>query len=117
MLKSWAKNIRSATFSSAAATSNRFEICEDAWVAARPGAKLAPRVWIDSQSQRDHFAFGKIQVGTLCSRRSPRFNVTYLYSNLLGNESGRAIYDGGTLIASGDRLLAKGPRFSYQDVV
>ncbi|PTX96099.1 NAD(+) synthase [Spartobacteria bacterium LR76] len=96
-----------------------FEICEDAWVAARPGAKLALQgVDLILNPSASHFAFGKIQIRERFVLEGARaFNVTYLYSNLLGNESGRAIYDGGTLIASGDRLLAKGPRFSYQDVV
>ncbi len=48
---------------------------------------------------------------------SRAFNASYVYSNLLGNESGRAIYDGGALIASGGALLARGPRFSYRDAV
>ena len=36
---------------------------------------------------------------------SRAFGVTYVYSNLLGNEAGRAIYDGGALIASAGQLL------------
>ena len=39
---------------------------------------------------------------------SRAFGVSYVYANLLGNESGRVIYDGGALIASGGRLLAAG---------
>src|SRR6185369_7305293 len=39
----------------------------------------------------------------------------YLYSNLVGNEAGRAIYDGGALVASAGQLVAAGPRFSYAD--
>ena len=30
---------------------------------------------------------------------SRAFGVTYVYSNLLGNEGGRILYDGGALIA------------------
>ena len=44
---------------------------------------------------------------------SRAFGVTYVYSNLLGNESGRAIYDGGALIASGGKMLAMGPRLTF----
>lgn len=96
-----------------------FEICEDAWVAARPGGQLALQgVDLILNPSASHFAFGKIEVRERFVLEGARaFNVTYIYSNLLGNESGRAIYDGGTLIASGDRLVASGPRFSYQDVV
>ncbi|MEK6248086.1 MAG: NAD(+) synthase, partial [Planctomycetales bacterium] len=39
-----------------------------------------------------------------------------LYANLLGNEAGRAIYDGGTLIASAGKMLAEGRRYSYADI-
>jgi NAD+ synthase (glutamine-hydrolysing) len=46
---------------------------------------------------------------------SRAYGVSYVYANLLGNESGRAIYDGGALIASGGKLVAAGPRFSFAD--
>jgi NAD+ synthase (glutamine-hydrolysing) len=36
---------------------------------------------------------------------------------LLGCESGRIIFDGDTLIAANGEIVARGPRFSYQDVV
>jgi NAD+ synthase (glutamine-hydrolysing) len=41
--------------------------------------------------------------------------VTYVYGNLLGNEAGRAIYDGGAMIASGGTMLAVGPRFGLDE--
>ena len=41
--------------------------------------------------------------------------MVYVYSNLLGNEAGRVIFDGGALIASGGKLAAQGPRLSYRD--
>jgi NAD+ synthase (glutamine-hydrolysing) len=41
--------------------------------------------------------------------------VSYAYANLLGNEAGRSIYDGGTLIATNGKMLASGPRFSFVD--
>lgn len=96
-----------------------FEICEDAWVALRPGAQLALQgVDVILNPSASHFAFGKIRIRERFVLEGARaFNMTYIYSNLLGNESGRAIYDGGALIASGDRLVARGPRFSYKDVV
>ncbi len=96
-----------------------FEICEDAWVALRPGALLALQgIDILLNPSASHFAFGKIRVRERFVLEGARaFHTTYIYSNLLGNEAGRAIYDGGALIASGDRLVARGPRFSYRDVV
>jgi len=92
-----------------------FEICEDAWVANRPGASLACKgVDILLNPSASHFAFGKIEVRKRFVLEGSRaFGVSYVYANLLGNESGRAIYDGGAIIASEGRLLAQGPRFSF----
>src|SRR5687768_3231729 len=94
-----------------------FEICEDAWVAKRPGGDLALEgVDILLNPSASHFAFGKLDVRKrFVIEGSRAFGVTYLYANLLGNEAGRAIYDGGALIASGGRLIAAGPRFSFAD--
>jgi NAD+ synthase (glutamine-hydrolysing) len=96
-----------------------FEICEDAWVAARPGAALSLKgVDIIMNPSASHFAFGKLEVRKRFVQEGSRaFGVTYIYSNLLGNESGRAIYDGGPLIASAGKLLAVGPRFSFAERV
>src|SRR5689334_24039659 len=47
---------------------------------------------------------------------SRAFGVAYLYANLLGNEAGRVIYDGGGLIASNSELVARGRRFSFGEV-
>jgi NAD+ synthase (glutamine-hydrolysing) len=96
-----------------------FEICEDAWVATRPGATLA-REGVDVllNPSASHFAFGKLAVRQrLVIEGSRAFAVSYVYSNLLGNEAGRAIYDGGAMVASSGRMLAAGPRFSYADHV
>ena len=63
-----------------------------------------------------HFAFGKLEVRKRFVLEGSRaFGATYLYANLLGNESGRAIYDGGALLASGGKLVAAGSRFSFTD--
>jgi NAD+ synthase (glutamine-hydrolysing) len=65
-----------------------------------------------------HFAFGKDDVRERFVLEGSRaFGVSYVYSNLLGNEAGRAIYDGGAMIASAGRMLAIGPRFSFADAV
>lgn len=95
-----------------------FEICEEAWVAHRPGAALAKRaVDIIMNPSASHFAFGKLAVRSrFVCEGSRAFNVGYIYSNLIGNEAGRIVYDGGVLIADGGSLVAQGPRFSYQDV-
>lgn len=94
-----------------------FEICEDAWVANRPGAALALHgIDLILNPSASHFAFGKLEVRKRFVLEGSRaFGVSYVYANLLGNEAGRAIYDGGALIASGGKLIATGPRFSFAD--
>src|SRR6478752_3507963 len=94
-----------------------FEICEDAWVADRPGADLASRgVDLILNPSASHFAFGKHEIRKrFVIEGSRAFNVGYVYANLLGNEAGRAIYDGDAMIAQAGKLLVTGPRFSYAD--
>ncbi|MGB5832147.1 MAG: nitrilase-related carbon-nitrogen hydrolase [Thiohalocapsa sp.] len=96
-----------------------FEICEDAWVAQRPGAAAALRgADIILNPSASHFAFGKCDVRERFVLEGSRaYNVSYVYSNLVGNESGRAIYDGEMLIASAGHLLKRGPRFSFRDIM
>ena len=94
-----------------------FEICEDAWVAERPGIGLCRRgVDVILNPSASHFAFGKNAVRQRFVLEGSRaFHAVYVYANLLGNESGRAIFDGEAMIASGGRLDATMERFSYQD--
>ncbi|ALG67067.1 NAD(+) synthase [Beggiatoa leptomitoformis] len=92
-----------------------FEICEEAWVANRPGIRLAQKgVDIILNPSASHFAFDKRLVRERFVLEGSRaFSVSYVYANLLGNEAGRAIYDGDCLIATGGQLLATGKRFSF----
>jgi len=94
-----------------------FEICEDAWVGNRPGHKLAQRgVDIILNPSASHFAFGKNQVRRgFVLEGSRSLNVSYIYANLLGNEAGRAIYDGDAMIACDGEMLVTGPRFSCRE--
>ena len=94
-----------------------FEICEDAWVASRPGRDLYRHaVDIILNPSASHFAFGKMEVRKrFVIEGSRAFGTTYVYANLLGNEAGRAIYDGSMLIASGGHIIATGKRFSFGD--
>ncbi|MBN8610848.1 MAG: NAD(+) synthase [Deltaproteobacteria bacterium] len=115
-----------------------FEICEDAWVAKRPGAALAlDSVDVIFNPSASHFSFGKREVRRrLVAEGSRAFGVAYVYANLLGNEAGRAIYDGHTLIAapslsvmpatgagestartSAGEAVIEGPRFSFREHV
>jgi len=94
-----------------------FEICEDAWVANRPGTRLAQRgVDLIFNPSASHFAFGKQLVRERFVLEGSRaFACGYVYANLLGNEAGRVIYDGGTVIAAGGEYVAEGKRFSFHD--
>jgi NAD+ synthase (glutamine-hydrolysing) len=100
-----------------------FEICEDAWVAERPGQELAASgVELVLNPSASHFAFGKHMVRRRLVEEGVRqFRTAYVYANLLGNEAGRAIYDGDLLIAEPDgsggvRIVAEGSRLSFDDV-
>ncbi len=94
------------------------EVCEDAWVADRPGRLFAGSgVDLILNPSASHFAFAKQEVREQFVREGSRaFGAAYVYANLLGNEAGRAIYDGGGLIASAGQIVAEGPRFSFQEV-
>ncbi len=95
-----------------------FEICEDAWVAGRPGTRMAEcGVDVILNPSASHFAFHKHETRKRFVLEGSRsFGVSYVYANLVGNEAGRAIYDGGALIASSGTLIASGPRFGFDDV-
>ncbi len=94
-----------------------FEICEDAWVLDRPGGELAQHgVDVILNPSASHFAFDKHKVRQrLVLDGSRAFFASYIYANHLGNEAGRAIYDGDAMIASAGELLASGPRLSFVD--
>ncbi len=95
-----------------------FDICEDACVPGRPGPELAAQgVDIILNPSASHFAFGKHEVRKqIVVDASRTFGATYVYTNLIGNEAGRVIYDGEALIGSCGKLLAEGPRFGFDDV-
>ena len=94
-----------------------FEICEDAWAADRPGAEAAAHgVHVILNPSASHFAFGKARVRErLVLEGSRAFGVAYVYSNLVGNEAGRAIYDGDAMIAAAGEIVARNTRFSYRE--
>jgi NAD+ synthase (glutamine-hydrolysing) len=95
-----------------------FEICEDAWRENRPGCKFPERgVELILNPSASHFGFGKTIVREKLIRKgSGRFNCYYLYTNLLGNEAGRMIYDGEILIAGHGHFLGLNKKLSFQNV-
>lgn len=94
-----------------------YEICEDAWAANRPGSKLAQSgVDIILNPSASHFAFDKIDTRErFVIEGSRAFNCGYIYANLIGNEAGRIVYDGGAMIAATGSIIAKGPRLFFKD--
>ncbi|SOE22811.1 NAD+ synthase (glutamine-hydrolysing) [Spirosomataceae bacterium TFI 002] len=92
------------------------EICEDAWVPNRPAIRQFDKgVDIILNPSASPFEFHKFQTREKIVEDSSRsYCCTYVYTNLLGNESGRLIFDGDAMIASGGNLLASSHRFSYK---
>ncbi len=95
------------------------EICEDAWhgdkrpaiAHCKKGAELILSL------NASHFAFGKLATRKkLVLDIAQRFNCAYVYTNLLGNESGKMIYGGDILIAQGHKILQLNERMSFKNV-
>ena len=96
-----------------------FEICEDAWVGdQRPAGRLFERgVNLVMNPSASHFAFQKSAFREdLVVESSRQFECAYVYSNLLGNESGRMIFDGDIFIAQNGRLIQRNLKMSYRQV-
>jgi len=96
-----------------------FEICEDAWRGKhRPGYRLYDRkVDLIFNPSASHFAMGKsILRKDLITTSSDTFDCYYCYVNLLGNETGRIIFDGEIMLAKSGELIARNSLLSYQDV-
>ncbi|MFA0963261.1 NAD(+) synthase [Roseivirga sp. BDSF3-8] len=96
-----------------------FEICEDAWHEnERPACRLlGTDVNLILNPSASHFALSKSAFReSLVSNSSRKFGCTYLYANLLGNESGRMIFDGEILISQKGSILARNERLSFKEV-
>ncbi len=69
-----------------------------------------------------HLAADPFTLGRFAERKrrleaiTGRFQGHYLFSNLLGNESGAYIFDGGSCIARLGKILAQTQHFSYHDM-
>ena len=87
-----------------------FEICEDAWRGdQRPGFRLKDReVDLVFNPSASHFAMGKSKLREdLVKSSSKQLDAAYFYVNLLGNESGRMIFDGEIMLSQQGKLLLK----------
>jgi len=94
------------------------EICEDAWVddpGQRPCGLARQARWIFNASA-SHFSMKKadIRERVLC-RSSEVFQVGYAYANLVGCESGRAIYDGELIVVENGRVVNRSERLFLDD--
>lgn len=94
------------------------EICQDAWEGERrPAHMLSQRgVSLICNPTASHFSFGKSEIRKkLVLEGAAIIGGAYLFANLLGNESGRIIFDGDAYIAHNNSILVASKRFSYND--
>ncbi len=95
------------------------ELCEEAWRGKqRTAIKHAERgADIILNPSASHFAFGKTHERENLVRQTREFfNGTYIYTNLLGNEAGRVIYEGEILIGKQGRIVGRNSHFSFNQV-
>ncbi len=94
------------------------EICQDAWEGEnRPAHALAKRgVSLICNPTASHFSFGKSKVRQqLAIAGSQLIDGVYLFANLLGNESGRVIFDGDAYVVDRGQIQSQTQRFSMRD--
>jgi len=92
-------------------------ICEEAWSSegtasdsSLSGCELVVNL------SASHFALGKSQVReTLVADASRAFQAFYLYTNMLGLESGRIIYDGEILLGESGKISRRSKRFQLNE--
>ncbi|MFN3604492.1 MAG: NAD(+) synthase [Leptonema sp. (in: bacteria)] len=95
------------------------EICEDSWVNKRPANQFYDLdIDLLLNPAASHFGFGKWNLRkNIAISSSLYFHCYYFSVNLLGNESGKAIYDGGFLLSKQGTLLYEEQSFSFCDVL
>ncbi len=93
------------------------EICEDSWVNHRPSLYFDD-IDIILNPSASHFASGKYKIRKDIAISTSFYHHCYYFSvNLLGNEAGKAIYDGSKLLAKNGNLLYENKRFSFKDIL
>ncbi|MBE7437608.1 MAG: NAD(+) synthase [Spirochaetales bacterium] len=91
------------------------EICEDSWVTQRPAAEWAGQIDLLLSPSASHYEPGKATIRRRIARESSRnLGTAFAQVNLLGNEAGRAIYDGHALFAMRGELLLESDRLSFR---
>ena len=95
-----------------------FEICRDMWDEERPANYIKTKKnLIIFNPLASHYAFKKFDFRKkLVLESSEKYNCSYLSVNLLGNESGKVIFEGDTILASKGKLLSINNRFSFDKI-
>ena len=96
-----------------------YEICEDMWHEEARPAKIhcEKGVQLILNPSASPFTFGKTKRREqIIVDSTSEYQCVYVYANLLGNESGRIIFDGELFIASDGKVNAQNKRFSFSDV-
>ncbi|MCC5920902.1 MAG: NAD(+) synthase [Cyclobacteriaceae bacterium] len=95
------------------------EICEDAWRAdQRPAHRLyqVRKVDIILNPSASHFSLSKTNSRErMILEVSSRYNKAYVFTNLIGNEAGRIIYDGESMVYLSGRRLASSPLLGFKN--
>ncbi|MES2743971.1 MAG: NAD(+) synthase [Bdellovibrionota bacterium] len=92
-------------------------ICEEAWSSeGTAGDSALSSCELVVNLSASHFALGKSKIReTLVADASRSFQAFYLYTNLVGLESGRIIYDGETLLGEFGKIAKRAKRFQLND--
>lgn len=95
------------------------EICEDSWVNKRPALKYYDQdLDLLLNPAASHFGFSKFKKRKdIAISSSSNFYCYYFSVNLLGNEAGKAIYDGSFLLSKSGNLLYLEQSFSFFDIL
>ncbi|MCS6790243.1 MAG: NAD(+) synthase [Bacteroidia bacterium] len=90
------------------------EICEDAWRPQRPLERHLTHIGLVLNASP--FEMRKAsRRRRLIQETSARYQCVYAYANLAGNEAGKLLYEGESLIAWRGEIVAATPRFFYED--
>ena len=97
-----------------------FEICRDSWDKERPLKYIntSKKHLLILHSNASHYAFHKFNFRkNQVIDSSKKYDCTYISCNLLGNESGKSIFEGDTILAQKGKLLHISKRFSFKNVI
>ena len=93
------------------------EICEESWSRKRSLTSVAHECEIVINASASYFALGKHKLRQqLIADSSRLLEAHVLYSNMLGVDSGRIIYDGALMWAFEGQIQAQAPRMSLKEI-